>query len=167
MLCCFVYAHADNTFWFRVAFLSNCASVVTGIIAALPGLIDWVAIPQATDAKATGFRHMVANVFCLGFFTASAAVMYTNISYAHPPIQTNTFLTCIGFLIMLYAGFKGWRLVQTHHIGIDPVTVEDTDAQIEVEKNASEIFTDKKRESSNVRRENFSNLNDGAFTFDD
>jgi hypothetical protein len=92
----------------------------------------------------------------------SKAVMYTNLSYAHPQIQTDIFLTCIEFLIMLYAGFNGWRLVQTHHIGIDPVTVEDIDAQIGVEKNASEIFTDKERESSNVRRENFEEL-----TFED
>ena len=87
---------------------------------------------------------MVANVFCLGFFVTSAIVMYTNFSFAHPPIQTNIFLTCIGFLIMLYAGFKGWRLVQTHHVGIDPISNEEVDEQIEVEKNASEIFTDGK-----------------------
>jgi uncharacterized membrane protein len=147
MLCCFVYAHTDNTFWFRVAFVANCAAIVTAIIAMLPGLIDWLYISEGTDAKATGLKHMVANVFCLGFFVTSAIVMYTNFSFAHPPIQTNIFLTCIGFLIMLYAGFKGWRLVQTHHVGIDPISNEEVDEQIEVEKNASEIFTNGKQKT--------------------
>jgi uncharacterized membrane protein len=144
MLCCFVYAHTDNTFWFRVAFVANCAAVITALIAMLPGLIDWLYIPAATDAKTTGLKHLVANVFCLGFFTASAAVMYTNFGFAHPPVQTNIVLTVFGFLIMLYVGFKGWRLVQTHHVGIDPITSNEIDEQIEVEKNAREIFTDKK-----------------------
>lgn len=147
MLCCFVYERTDNTFWFRVAFVANCAAVITALIAALPGLIDWLSIPQVADAKNTGFKHLVANVFCIGLFTASGIVMYTNFRYAHPPIQTNIFLASFGFLVMLYAGFKGWRLVQTHHVGIDPVSREEVDEQIEVEKNASEIFTDKKQPS--------------------
>jgi uncharacterized membrane protein len=150
MLCCLVYAGTDNTFWFRVAFVANCAALVMALVASLPGLLDWLSIPTASDAKGTGFRHMVANVFCLGFFTASAVVMYTNFTLVHPPIMTNIFLTCIGFLVMLYAGFKGWRLVQTHHMGIDPVNREAIDEQIKIEKNASEIFTDGKQKTREV-----------------
>ena len=69
-----------NTFWFRVAFIANCAGIVMAVVAVLPGLIDWLYIPELSDAKSTGFKHMVANVFSLGFFAANAAVNYTKLS---------------------------------------------------------------------------------------
>jgi uncharacterized membrane protein len=142
MICCIVYATNGNTFWFHVAFIANCAAIITSVIAILPGLLDWLSIPSLTDAKTTGLKHMVANVFTLGFFTANAAVMFTEFHNAHPPAQAHIMMTVFGFLIMLYAGFKGWKLVQTHHIGIDMTAHEEIPEQDEVEKNASEIFTD-------------------------
>ena len=147
MVCCIVYATNGDTFWFRVAFVANCTAIITAVIAFLPGLIDWLFIPAVTDAKSTGLRHMVANVFSLGFFIANAAVMFTNMNMPHPPIQSNIFMTVAGFLVMLYAGFKGWKLVQTHHIGIDLTAHEEIPEPDVIEKNASEIFTDTKQKS--------------------
>lgn len=142
LVCSIVYASNGNTFWFRVAFVANCAGILMAIIAILPGLIDWLSIPELSDAKATGLKHMVANIFSLGFFLANAAVNYTKISDPHPPVQGAIMLTTFGFLIMLYAGFKGWKLVQTHHIGIDKFPAEELPEESSVEKNANEIFTD-------------------------
>jgi uncharacterized membrane protein len=142
MVCSIVYASNGDTFWFRVAFIANCAALVMAAVAILPGLIDWMAIPELTDAKTTGLKHMVANVFTLGFFTANAAVNFTKLDDPHPPVQSSIMLTSFGFLVMLYAGFKGWRLVQTHHIGIDAPSDEEIPDVAEEVKNANEIFAD-------------------------
>lgn len=144
LICSIVYASTGNTFWFRVAFIANCAAIVMAVAAILPGLIDWLYIPTLSDAKSTGLKHMVANVFSLGFFVANAAVNYTKFSAAHPPVQGSLMLTAVGFLIMLYAGFKGWKLVQTHHIGVDKFSPEELPEENVSEKNAGEIFTDTK-----------------------
>jgi uncharacterized membrane protein len=144
MVCCIVYATNGDTFWFRVAFIANCTAIVMTVIAVLPGLIDWLSIPALSEAKSTGLKHMVANVFSLGFFTANAAVMFTEFNQAHPPAVAHIMMTVAGFLVMLYAGFKGWSLVQTHHIGVDMNANDDVPAQSEIEKNANEIFTDTK-----------------------
>ena len=135
MVCSSVYAANGNTFWFKVAFIANCAALVTAAVAILPGLIDWLSIPELTDAKTTGLKHMIANVFTLGFFTANAAVNYTKLDDPHPSIQSGIMLTSFGFLVMLYAGFKGWKLVQTHHIGIDAPSDEELPDVKEVVKN--------------------------------
>ncbi len=142
MVCTIVYASNGNTFWFHVAFIANCAAIVMATVAILPGLIDWLAIPELSDAKSTGLKHMVANVFSLGCFVANAAVNYTKLSAAHPPVQGPLMLTIAGFLIMLYAGFKGWKMVQTYHIGVDKFAPEELPEESSVEKNANEIFTD-------------------------
>jgi len=144
MICCIVYATNANTFWFKVAFIANCVAIVMSVIAVLPGLIDWLSIPTLTEAKSTGLKHMVANIVTLGLFTANAAVMFTEFNQAHPSAGSHIMMTVAGFLIMLYAGFKGWSLVQTHHVGVDMNANDDVPAQDEIEKNANEIFTDTK-----------------------
>ena len=142
MVCSIVYASNGNTFWFHVAFIANCAAIVMAAVAILPGLIDWLSIPALSDAKSTGLKHMVANVFSLACFVANAAVNYMQLSASHPPIQSSLMLTIAGFLIMLYAGFKGWKMVQTYHIGVDKFAPEELPEENSVEKNANEIFTD-------------------------
>jgi hypothetical protein len=79
-------------------------------------------------------------LFPLGLFTANAAVISTESGNAHPPASPHIMLTVLDFLVMLYAGFKGWDLVQTHHIGVDMNANEEIPAQEEVEQNANEIF---------------------------
>jgi len=142
MVCCIVYATNGDTFWFHVAFIANCAAIVMSVVAILPGLMDWLSIPALSEAKSTGLKHMVANVFTLGLFTANAAVMFTEFDQSQPPAFSHIIMTVAGFLIMLYAGFKGWSLVQTHHIGVDMDANDDVPAQHKIEKNANEIFTD-------------------------
>src|SRR5438067_1513039 len=92
LVCSIVYASNGNIFWFRVGFIANCAGIVMAAVAILPGLIDWLSIPELSDAKTTGLKHMVANVFSLGCFVANAAVNYTTLSAPHPPAQASVML---------------------------------------------------------------------------
>jgi uncharacterized membrane protein len=145
LVCFITYAVNYNKFWFHVGFISNCAAVVISVLAVVPGLIDWLFIPGSSDAKSTGLKHMAANVITLGLFTANAIVTYSEINEAKPQAFAHIIMTSIGFLVMLYAGFKGWKLVQTHHIGIDMHTNQETPKEENIEKNASEIFTNASR----------------------
>lgn len=40
--------------WFNISFWLIAAGILGGLLAALPGLVDWVAIPNNTRAKAIG-----------------------------------------------------------------------------------------------------------------
>lgn len=47
------------------------AGVVSGVVAAVPGLIDWLAIPNRTRAKSIGLWHAGVNVAVLALATLS------------------------------------------------------------------------------------------------
>ncbi len=47
------------------------AGVVSGLVAAIPGVIDWLAIPQGTRAKRIGLYHGGGNVIQLLLFGLS------------------------------------------------------------------------------------------------
>jgi uncharacterized membrane protein len=107
---------------------SNIAGVVMAAIAAIPGLIDLISLPRGSRAKATGLRHAAFNVLALVLFTVSAVMLYrnagTNLEVATGPYQLDVTaplaLSILGMLSTLAAGWLGWTLVQSHHVGIKP-----------------------------------------------
>lgn len=116
------YLATRDPFWWRTAIISNAAGVVLALIAAVPGFVDWArGIPRKTAAKQTGAKHMILNMSALALFAINLFVQrhtfgaYTELTGA--PIAA-VVLTGMGLLLTLGAGWLGWRLVQTHHVGI-------------------------------------------------
>jgi uncharacterized membrane protein len=120
LVCMATYAANDNPFWFRAGWYANAAAVVTAIVAALPGFIDWaVGIPRGTAAKKTGLAHMLLNVTALILFAANVFVLRPELDAALPRLGPGLVLPILGFAATLIAGFLGWRMVQKHHVGVD------------------------------------------------
>lgn len=134
------YLATRDPFWWKTALLANLAGVVMALVAAVPGFIDWArGIPKNTEAKATGTKHMVLNLSALSFFAANLFVQrhtfgaYTEQTGA--PLAA-VVLTGAGLAITLAAGWLGWRLVQTHHVG-----VKMNDAQLRHEATPTGAFS--------------------------
>ena len=115
-----VYGASGRPFWFEVGWLANVAGVLMAAVAALPGFIDWaVGIPSGTKAKSVGLTHMLLNVVALAIFGLNALLQYPQWNSAAPDSTLATALSLIGMGFTLGAGFFGWTLVQTHHVGVD------------------------------------------------
>src|SRR5688572_31827518 len=78
-----VYLASGNPFWAAFAFWSIIAGIAGALLAAIPGFIDWLAIPKGTRAKRVGFAHMVINVIGLLLFAVSLGLRYLN-GYVDP-----------------------------------------------------------------------------------
>ena len=57
--------------WGVVAFWTIVAGVIGGLVAAVPGFLDWLAIPNDTRAKSVGTIHMILNLVVVGLFVIS------------------------------------------------------------------------------------------------
>ena len=109
-----------DAFWFRVGWYANAAAVVSALVAALPGFIDWAfGIPRGTPAKSTGMAHMLLNVTALALFAINLFALRSELGSAAPRVGAMIALPILGMLLTLGAGFLGWKLVQTHHVGVD------------------------------------------------
>lgn len=115
------YAITGDLFWFGVGYMSNIAGVVTAGIAAIPGFIDLVFLPDKSRVKTTGFYH-------LGFHLTAFFIFFVNIFLqqnkwtqvpALPDASLAIILCSLGVALTLAGGFMGWKLVQKHHVGID------------------------------------------------
>jgi uncharacterized membrane protein len=120
-LACFLaFALGAEPFWFRAGVYANLAAVILAAMAALPGFIDWAfGIPAHTPAKSTGLAHMGLNVVALVVFLVNMMLVWTHRFDVPPRVGSSVVLPLLGVLLTIGAGFLGWKLVQTHHVGVD------------------------------------------------
>jgi uncharacterized membrane protein len=106
----------DNTFSI-VAYWNIVAGLITGLLAAIFGLLDWLAIPSGTRAKAVGAMHGGGNVVVVLLFAASWWLRRDNVDYV-----PDTLALVLGLAAFALAGLTGWlggELVYRLRIGVD------------------------------------------------
>jgi uncharacterized membrane protein len=114
------YAQGADGLWFRVAVYANIAGVITALIAAIPGFIDWAfGVPAGTPAKATGLVHMAVHVVALLIFAFNAWIHWDDRFAQQPSASVALMLSGLGVVLTLVGGFLGATLVQKHHVGVD------------------------------------------------
>ena len=106
-----------NRFWNDLAFYLIVAGVVGGIAAAPFGLVDWLAIPRGTRAKAVGAWHGGGNVLVLALFALSWMLRLGG-----PDVEPTwpLVLALAGAGCALVTGWLGGELVVRLGIGVDP-----------------------------------------------
>ncbi len=112
------YFGGRNPRWADISYWMIVAGLVGGLAAAVPGWVDWFAIPGGTRAKAIGLWHGLGNVFgVLGLFGAS---WYLRKDNPGDPPTLALLLAVGGFLAGGVTAWLGGELVDRLGIGIDP-----------------------------------------------
>jgi uncharacterized membrane protein len=107
---------SNDIAWFNISFWIMAAGILGGLLAALPGLIDWVAIPSNTRAKAIGLWHGGGNVIVLVLFAISWFLRRGN---AGVPSSGALVLSFLALILALITGWLGGELVDRLGVGVD------------------------------------------------
>ena len=92
------------------------AGVIGGVIAALVGTIDWLAIPAGTRAKNVGMWHGITNAVVIILFAASWVLRMQ--APSEPPLLPRV----IAILALCCSGLAAWlggELVDRLGVGVD------------------------------------------------
>jgi uncharacterized membrane protein len=109
------FASNGNVFWAEASQWLLGVGVVTALVAAVGGFIDFFgdrrirALPQA-------WRHMIGNLVLV----VLAAINFMT-RMGHPTdavVPLGVSLSTIGVLLLLYNGWQGWDMVYRHRVGI-------------------------------------------------
>jgi uncharacterized membrane protein len=100
----------------EIAFWDIAVGVVGGLLAALFGLIDWLAIPGGTRAKDVGLWHGLGNVVVVGLFALSWLL---RLGHASEPGAFPVVLSVLGVLLALVTAWLGGELVERLRVGVD------------------------------------------------
>jgi uncharacterized membrane protein len=102
--------------WALVSYYMIAAGVLSGLLAAPFGLIDWLAIPGETRAKRIGLLHGGGNVVVLLLFVLS---WYLRRDLPTAPGALEVGLSAAGVVLSLVTGWLGGELVDRLGIGVD------------------------------------------------
>jgi uncharacterized membrane protein len=111
-----VYLSSHDARWTELAYWMIAVGVIGALSAAVFGLVDWLAIPNATRAKRIGLLHGGGNVVVVALFITS---WYLRYRAAHIPSTLAIVLGFIGVGLAVVTGWLGGELVDRLGVGVD------------------------------------------------
>lgn len=93
------------------------AGIVTALLAAVPGIIDYVyTVPPKSSGKTRATKHMLINLCAVALF---GVALWIRDGAASRPGLAGLGLELAGFLLLTIGGYMGGTLVTRNLIGID------------------------------------------------
>ncbi len=117
VVCDVIYLVTDRQTFATVAYWNIAGGIISGLLAAVFGAIDWLAIPAGTRAKTIGLYHGLANVVVVALFAMSLWMRTGNLSYI--PDTPAFSLGVVGLLLGAVSGWLGGELVDRLGVGVD------------------------------------------------
>lgn len=112
----FVYLGTKADRWADISFCLMGAGVVSGLIAAPFGSLDWLGIASGTRAKRIGLYHGATAVTSVVLFAVSWWLRYESPT---APNSTAIGLSTLGVCFLAVAGWLGGELVERLGVGVD------------------------------------------------
>lgn len=112
-----IHLASGNGYWSEIAYWMIAAGVISGLVAAPFGLIDWLAIPAGTRAKRIGALHGGGNLVVVVLYAASWLLRR---GAPQEPMMIAYVLSFAGGVIALFTGWLGGELVDRLSVGVDP-----------------------------------------------
>lgn len=107
----------SNDLFSVVAYWMLVAGLIGGLVAAVPGFRDWLAIRSGTRAKRIGLIHGLGNVVVLILF--AAAWFLRRDEPSNIPSTLALILSFVAFAIAALTGWLGGELVDRLGVGVD------------------------------------------------
>ena len=101
---------------FPAAYYMIAAGIISGLIAAVFGFIDFLAIPSDTRAKRVGLMHGAGNVVVVVLFAAS---WFLRRPSPADPATIAIVLGALGAGLATFTGWLGGELVDRLGVGVD------------------------------------------------
>ncbi|HLM06202.1 MAG TPA: DUF2231 domain-containing protein [Blastococcus sp.] len=119
----------DNDSFATASYFMIAAGILSGLLAAVFGLIDYLAVPAGTRARRIGALHGVGNVVVVGLFAVSWLLRMNE--SGHVPTTLAFLLGLVGALLATATGWLGGELVDRLGVGVDPDANLDAPASYE------------------------------------
>ena len=110
------YLVTDAARWADVAFCLIAAGIVSGLVAAPFGSLDWLGVPGGTCAKRVGLWHGGAAFTSVALFALSWWMRHETPT---SPETSAIGVSFVGAAILMVAGWLGGDLVERMGIGVD------------------------------------------------
>jgi uncharacterized membrane protein len=111
-----VFLATENPVFSNTAWWNMLAGILGGLLAAVFGFWDWLAIPKHTRAKRIGAIHGLVNLAVVILFVANLLMRREMVD--HVPPNSALLLSFVAIALALVGGWLGGELVERLGIGV-------------------------------------------------
>jgi uncharacterized membrane protein len=111
-----IHLASDGEQWGLISYWLIAVGILSGLVAAVFGLIDWLAIPGGTRAKKIGAVHGLGNVAVVILFTLS---WFLRREAPGAPDGLEIGLSAVAVALSAVTGWLGGELVDRLGVGVD------------------------------------------------
>jgi uncharacterized membrane protein len=115
-----VYLMVGGDLWIVLAKGTLAGGIIGGVLAAVPGLIDWLAL-KSREVKRIANWHARLNIIALLVFAAS---LYLRTKYGRTMVNGSqtipVLLSGLGVVLISISGWLGGSLSYDHGVGVKP-----------------------------------------------
>lgn len=105
----------DPAFWPRMAVSLVAFGLISAVLAAIAGVIDYVTAPMSAEAKRVASAHFVANMLVVAIFAVEFFVRTIDITSL-----AGYLLEVIGIITLGISGYLGGHLTFKYRVGSQP-----------------------------------------------
>ncbi len=113
------YTGTNNTFWYSFSTWTMGIGIIGGLLAAAPGLMDYLKVVPEGEAKRQATTHMVLNLGIVTLFAINLLVRLYTTATTGANWWLSLTLTIVANLALLYSGWLGGELVYRHRLGVE------------------------------------------------
>jgi uncharacterized membrane protein len=114
----------NDSFWAYASYWLVMAGVITGIGAALFGLVDFLLNSRIRRIRVAWY-HFIGNLILMGF--AVVNLMIRNDNYVDAILPWGLALSVVSVIILAFTGWFGGELVFRHKVGVDSRSAETSE----------------------------------------
>jgi uncharacterized membrane protein len=112
-----VYLINGNAIFPTISYYNMAFGILGGLLAAVFGLADWLAVPSGTRAKSVGLYHGIGNVTLVVLFAVSWFLRGS--VTGHIPSTLALIFSFAGILLGLVTAWLGGEMVDRLGVGVD------------------------------------------------
>lgn len=143
------FTYSTNAFWAQASYWLLIAGIVTAVVAAIPGLIDFVTIDRVRNLWIS-WTHMIANLVVVGIALVNIGVRLDDPAAG---IQGwGLWLSGLQTLLLLFSGWLGGEMAYRYRIGaIQDDSPKAEQFHVEVDRTrAAEMSSDRRSGSGRL-----------------
>jgi uncharacterized membrane protein len=112
------HASTGDAFWYRFAFVAIGVGIVTALLAAIFGAIDYFGVPMGAPAARLATRHLILNLVAVALYAVSFFLRRHGGALNTPQWTPAMGLAIAGILVLGVSGWIGGKLAYEHHVGV-------------------------------------------------
>jgi uncharacterized membrane protein len=113
----------DET-WYDISYYSGIAAIVTALVAAVAGLVDYLTLAVKTDARAMATAHLLLNVTVVGLYLVAALLQMDEGALGGTELTLVLILHGAGSGLLLLSGWLGGEMSYRRHLAVIPDDLE-------------------------------------------